>query len=104
MIFSYVGQAAIEGLSSAGAVTVTTASVTNSIAFGGKTGDVLEGSPYVTPSADLSGVISVGDWVRLCDATDGLVSCTVGVAYQYFGVLVGPCSIQVAKADHHRYH
>lgn len=66
-------QAAIEGLSSVGAVTITTASVVNSTAFGGRTGDVVEGSPYVTPSADVSSVLSEGDWLRLCDTTDGLV-------------------------------
>lgn len=67
-------QAAIEGLSSVGAVTVTTASVVNSTAFGNRTGDVVEGSPYLTPSEDLSAVLAVGDWLRLCDITDGLVS------------------------------
>lgn len=73
-------KAAIESLSSVGAVTVTTAGVVNSTAFGGRTGDVLEGSPYVTPSADVSAVLSEGDWLRLCDATDGLVRTSVANA------------------------
>lgn len=68
-------EAAIEGLSSVGAVTVTTASVLNSFA----TGDVTAGSPYVTPSADVSAMIAEGDWVRLCYATDGLVYAVASV-------------------------
>lgn len=73
VLFRGFHQAAIEGLSSVGAVTVTTASVVNSTAFGGRTGEVTFGSPYVTPSADVSAVVSEGDWIRLCDDTDGLV-------------------------------
>lgn len=72
-------QAAIEGLSSVGAVTISTASVVNSTAFAGRTGDVIAGSPYVTPSADVSSVLSEGDWLRLCDATDGLVRIESGM-------------------------
>ncbi|CAM9862306.1 unnamed protein product, partial [Sphacelaria rigidula] len=72
-------EVAIEGLPSVGAVTVSTASVTNSTVFGSKTVDVLEGSPYLVPSADLSGVISVGDWLRLCDAVDGLVYTVIAL-------------------------
>lgn len=56
-----------------GAVTVTTALVVNSTAFGDRRGDVNEGSPYVTPSADVSTVLFKGDWLRLCDAANGLV-------------------------------
>lgn len=72
-------EAAIEGLSSVGAVTVSTASVVNSTAFGARTADVIAGSPYVTPTADVSTVLAEGDWLRLCDATDGLVYAVSGV-------------------------
>lgn len=72
-------QAAIEGLSSVGAVTISTASVVNSTAFAGRTGNVVAGSPYVTASADVSSVLSQGDWLRLCDATDGLVRIKSGM-------------------------
>lgn len=70
-----------------GAVTISTASVVNSTAFAGKTGDVVAGSPYVTPSADVSSVLSEGDWLRLCDATDGLVRTKSGMKlYMLTGV------------------
>lgn len=72
-------EAAIEGLSSVGAVTVSTASVVNSTAFGDRTGDVMAGSPYVTPSADVSAVLAEGDWLRLCDVADGLVYAVTAV-------------------------
>lgn len=72
-------EAAIEGLPSVGAVTVSTASVINSADFGGTTGDVIHGSPDVTTSADVSGVLVEGDWLRLCDATDGLVYAVTSV-------------------------
>lgn len=57
-----------------GAVTVTTASTVNATMFGGVKCEVIHGSPYVKPSADLSGVLAVGDWIRFCDAENGLVS------------------------------
>lgn len=57
-----------------GAVTVTTASTVNATMFGGVTCEVIQGSPYVKPSADLSALLAVGDWIRLCDEENGLVS------------------------------
>lgn len=57
-----------------GDISVSTASVVNSTAFGATTGAVGAGSPYVIPSANVFSVLSEGDWIRLCDATDGLVS------------------------------
>lgn len=72
-------EAAIEGLSSVGAVTVSTASVLNSGVFGVTTGDVMAGSPYVTPSDDVNSVLEEGDWLRLCDATNGLVYAVTSV-------------------------
>lgn len=76
-------EAAIEGLSSVGAVTVSTASVVNSTAFGVRTAGVIAGSPYVTPTADVSAVLAEGDWLRLCDVTDGLVYTVSGVDASY---------------------
>lgn len=63
-------EAAIEGLSSVGAVTVSTAAVFDSTDFGVRTADVVYGSPYVTTSVDVSDVLEEGDWLRLCDDTD----------------------------------
>ncbi|CAM9504695.1 unnamed protein product, partial [Discosporangium mesarthrocarpum] len=57
-------EAAIEGLNSVGAVTVTTMSATNSTPFGNRTASVKTDSPYLRPSSDLSGVLQVGDWLR----------------------------------------
>lgn len=72
-------EAAIEGLSSVGAVTVSTASVLNSAVFGVRTGNVVYGSPVVTVSADVADVLGVGDWLRLCDDTVGLVYAVTSV-------------------------
>ncbi|CAM9800578.1 unnamed protein product [Ectocarpus sp. 6 AP-2014] len=85
-------EAAIEGLSSVGAVTVSTASVVNSTAFGARTGSVVAGSPYVTPSADVSSILSEGDWLRLCDVNDGLVYAvrSVDASYPYTITLDSP--------------
>ena len=33
----------------------------------------------MTPSADVSSVLSQGDWLRLCDATGGLVRIKCGI-------------------------
>lgn len=66
-------EAAIEGLSSVGAVTVSTAAVFESTDFGGTTADVVYGSPYVTASADVSGALEEGDWLKVCDDPNGLV-------------------------------
>ena len=66
-------EAAIEGLSSVGAVTVSTAAVFESADFGGTTADVVYGSPYVTASADVSGALEEGDWLKVCDDPNGLV-------------------------------
>lgn len=85
-------EAAIEGLSSVGAVTVSTASVVNSTAFGARTAGVIAGSPYVTPTADVSAVLAEGDWLRLCDVTDGLVYAVSSVedSYPYTVTLDAP--------------
>ncbi|CAM9773581.1 unnamed protein product, partial [Ectocarpus sp. 13 AM-2016] len=85
-------EAAIEGLPSVGAVTVSTASVVNSTAFGARTGSVIAGSPYVTPSADVSSILSEGDWLRLCDVNDGLVYAvrSVDASYPYTITLDSP--------------
>ncbi len=72
-------EAAIEGLPSVGAVTVTTASVLNPV---GITGAAVAGSPYVTPSADASAVLAEGDWLRLCDGTSGPVVAVTGMEAQ----------------------
>ena len=74
VLINYDNQEAIEGLPSVGDVTVTTGAVVNSTPFSGRTGDVIASSRYVTPSADVSAVLRVGDWIRLCDPADGLVS------------------------------
>lgn len=72
-------EAAIEGLPSVGAVTVSTASVLNPV---GITGAVVSGSPYVTPSGDASGVLAEGDWLRLCDDTSGPVFAVTSMESQ----------------------
>jgi len=72
-------ESTLESMGQVGAVTVTTHSVTSPVAAGGITAAVVQTDAQITPSADASAYLEVGDWLRL-GSMDGDVYTIVDMA------------------------